>query len=66
MIPTNSIISNNSAPQGNGMDSANGSPGNREMANTIPFNMPDEGAYTIQPTSALQTIADPVVIDGYT
>ncbi len=33
---------------------------------TIAFNIPGVGPHTIQPTSALPTITDPVVIDGYT
>jgi hypothetical protein len=33
---------------------------------TIAFNIPGEGVQTIQPTSALPPITDPVVIDGYT
>ena len=33
---------------------------------TISFNIPGAGPYTIQPVSALPTITDPVVIDGYT
>ncbi|MDA2936762.1 right-handed parallel beta-helix repeat-containing protein [Acidobacteria bacterium AH-259-A15] len=33
---------------------------------TIGFDIPGEGPHTIQPTSALPTITDPVIIDGYT
>ncbi len=33
---------------------------------TIEFNIPGAGPHTIQPTSALPTITDPVIIDGYT
>jgi hypothetical protein len=33
---------------------------------TIAFNIPGAGPHTIQPASALPTITDPVVIDGYT
>ena len=33
---------------------------------TIVFNIPGAGPHTIQPTSALPTITDPVIIDGYT
>jgi CSLREA domain-containing protein len=33
---------------------------------TIAFNIPGAGPHTIQPTSALPSITDPVVIDGYT
>lgn len=33
---------------------------------TIDFNIPGVGPHTIQPASALPTITDPVVIDGYT
>ena len=33
---------------------------------TIAFNISGAGPHTIQPTSALPTITDPVVIDGYT
>ena len=33
---------------------------------TIVFNIPGPGSHAIQPTSALPTITDPVVIDGYT
>ena len=32
---------------------------------TIAFNIPGAGPHTIQPTSALPTITDPVIIDGY-
>jgi hypothetical protein len=32
----------------------------------IEFNIPGEGVHTIQPLSALPTVTDPVVIDGYT
>ena len=35
-------------------------------ADTIAFNISGEGPHTIQPTSALPDITDPVVIDGYT
>ncbi len=41
---------------------ANASPG----TDTITFNIPGAGPHTIQPASALPTITDPVVIDGYT
>jgi len=34
--------------------------------NTIAFTIPGDGVHTIQPLSALPTITDPVVIDGYT
>jgi CSLREA domain-containing protein len=33
---------------------------------TIAFNIPGAGPHTITPTSALPTITDPVIIDGYT
>lgn len=33
---------------------------------TIAFNIPGVGPHTIQPTSALPPITDPVIIDGYT
>ena len=33
---------------------------------TIAFHIPGAGPHTIQPTSALPTITDPVIIDGYT
>ena len=33
---------------------------------TIDFNIPGAGPHTIQPASALPTITDPVLIDGYT
>ena len=33
---------------------------------TISFNIPGVGVQTIQPLSALPTITDPVIIDGYT
>ena len=35
-------------------------------ANTIEFDIPGAGPHTIQPASALPTVTDPVVIDGYT
>ena len=41
---------------------ANGNPG----GDTIVFDIPGSGVQTISPTSALPTITDPVVIDGYT
>lgn len=41
---------------------ANGNPG-KDM---IEFNLSGAGPHTIQPTSALPAITDPVVIDGYT
>lgn len=41
-------------------------PGHLTGADTIAFNIPGAGPHTIQPTSALPTIAGPVVIDGYT
>jgi len=41
---------------------ANASPG----TDTIDFNITGVGPHTIQPTSALPTITDPVIIDGYT
>src|SRR5262245_55941784 len=36
------------------------------VADTIAFNIPGSGVQTIAPLSALPTITDPVVIDGYT
>jgi hypothetical protein len=41
---------------------ANASPGTDNIA----FNIPGAGPHTIQPTSALPTITDPVIIDSYT
>ena len=41
---------------------ANAAPG----ADSIHFSIPGPGPYTIQPTSALPTITDPVTIDGTT
>ena len=41
--------------------SANANPG----LDTIKFNLPPGGAQTISPGSALPTITDPVIIDGY-
>jgi uncharacterized repeat protein (TIGR01451 family) len=41
---------------------ANGSSG----ADTIQFAIPGTGVHTITPTTALPTITDPVIIDGYT
>ena len=41
---------------------ANANPGK----DTIAFNIPSPGPHTIQPFSALPTITDPVIIDGYT
>jgi hypothetical protein len=35
-------------------------------ADTIAFNIAGAGVHTIQPTSALPAITDPVIIDGYT
>jgi len=32
----------------------------------IVFDIPGDGPHTIQPTSALPTVTDPVIIDGYT
>ena len=37
-----------------------------EGLNIIAFNIPGAGPHTIQPSSALPTITDPVIIDGYT
>ena len=42
------------------------------LANYLPgkdrivFDIPGDGPHTIQPTSALPTVTDPVIIDGYT
>ncbi len=44
------------------IDAANANAG----GDTIAFNIPGGGPHTIQPTSALPTITDPVIIDGYT
>src|SRR5262249_14284985 len=33
---------------------------------TISFNIPGSGVHTISPASALTTLTDPVIIDGYT
>src|SRR6266436_9118043 len=41
---------------------ANNNPG----LDTIAFNIPGPGVRTISPTSALPTVTDPVIIDGYT
>ena len=41
---------------------ANGAPG----ADTIDFDIPGSGVHTISLLSALPTITDPVIIDGYT
>ncbi|HYI45089.1 MAG TPA: hypothetical protein VE174_06450 [Actinomycetota bacterium] len=41
---------------------SNASPG----TDTINFNIPGDGPHTIQPSTALPTITQPVVIDGYT
>jgi len=40
---------------------ANSNPG----TDTITFRIPGSGVHTIRPTSALPTITDPVIIDGY-
>ena len=44
------------------MEEANASAG----TDAIAFNIPGPGPYTIRPASALPSITDPVVIDGYT
>ncbi len=44
------------------INAANVNPG----TDTIAFDISGAGPHTIQPTSALPTITDPVVIDGYT
>ena len=44
------------------IDAANANAG----GDTIQFNILGTGPHTIQPTSALPTITDPVIIDGYT
>jgi len=44
------------------IDCANSTPG----TDTISFNIPAAGVQTISPASALPTITDPVIIDGYT
>jgi hypothetical protein len=41
---------------------ANGNSG----SDTIQFNIPGSGVHTISPISALPTITDPIIIDGYT
>jgi len=38
----------------------------REAGHTISFAIPGAGVHAIAPTSALPTITDPVIIDGYT
>ena len=38
----------------------------REAGHTISFAIPGAGVHTISPLSALPTITDPVIIDGYT
>src|SRR5215471_8180988 len=43
--------------------SANASAG---VADTITFNIPGTGPFTITPLTALPTVTDPLVIDGYT
>ena len=44
------------------IDAANSTTG----TDTITFNIPGSGPHSIQPSSALPTITDPVIIDGYT
>jgi surface protein len=44
------------------IDASNANP----ELNVIHFNIPGPGPHTIQPTSALPVITDPVIIDGYT
>ena len=39
---------------------------NLSEADTIAFDIPGAGPHTIQPLTALPTITDPVVVDGYT
>src|SRR5438105_12212416 len=39
---------------------------NNAGLDTIAFNIPGSGIHTITPTTDLPTIADPVIIDGYT
>ena len=39
---------------------------NNAGLDTIAFNIPGSGVHTITPTTDLPTIADPVIIDGYT
>src|SRR5437667_6717641 len=41
---------------------ANNNPG----LDTIAFNIPSSGIHTISPATALPTITDPVIVDGYT
>jgi hypothetical protein len=48
----------NADPSG---DTTPGDPG----VNTIAFNISGTGVHTIHPTSALPTITDPMIIDGY-
>jgi CSLREA domain-containing protein len=44
------------------IEQANATPG----TDTISFNVPGVGPHTIQPASALPTVTDAVIIDGYT
>jgi len=44
------------------MQTANTTPG----LNLIDFNIPGSGVHTITPASALPTVSDPTIIDGYT
>ncbi len=39
---------------------------NVDVKDTITFNIPGTGPFTIQVLSSLPSITDPVVIDGYT
>jgi len=60
------LVVTNDGDQGSGslrnaIDDANSNPG----PDIILFNIPGEGPFTLKPASPLPTIADPVVIDGY-
>jgi CSLREA domain-containing protein len=47
-------------------DAINVSNATAGVPDVIEFSIPGAGPHTIQPTSALPTITDPVIIDGYT
>ena len=63
--PTFTVINTNDSGAGSlrqAMLDANANPG----FDRIEFDIPGAGPHTIQPLSALPTITDPVIIDGYT
>jgi hypothetical protein len=62
-IPVTNTNDNGAGSLRQAIQSANSSP---NVLDTISFNIPGTGPFTINPTSTLPVVTDPVVIDGYT